>query len=101
MKKAFFAFAMVAALMLTACGGGKPNMDDPKSIAEFNCKKMKEMMDLMKDPVANAGKIEGISKEMEDFEKEFKEHHGAKSEEMEKKVEESLAVVCADLANAF
>jgi hypothetical protein len=101
MKKAFIAFAMVAALMLSACGGGKPNLDDPKAIAKFNCDKMKEMMALMKDPVANAGKIEDISKEMEAFEKEFEEHHGAKSKEMEQKVEESLKEVCADLANAF
>jgi hypothetical protein len=100
MKKGLFAFAVVATLVLSACGG-KPNLDDPKAIAKFNCDKMKEMMDYMKDPVANAGKIEAISKEMEEFEKDFKAHHGDKSEEMEGKVEEALKTECADLANAF
>jgi hypothetical protein len=101
MKKGLIAFAMLATLVLSACGGGKPNLDDPKAIAKFNCDKMKEMMDYMKDPVANASKIEAISKEMEEFEKEFKAHHGDKSEEMEGKVEEALKTECADLANAF
>jgi major membrane immunogen (membrane-anchored lipoprotein) len=101
MKKALIAFAMVATLLLSACGGGKPNLDDPKAIAKFNCDKMKEMMELMKDPVANASKIEGIAKEMEEFENEFEKHHGDKAEEMEDKVEESLKEVCADLADTF
>lgn len=101
MKKAFIAFAMVAALLLSACGGGKPNLDDPKAIAKYNCDKMTEMIGYMKDPVANAAKIESISKEMEDFEKAFNEHHGDKAEDMEKKVQENMKDVCADLANAF
>lgn len=101
MKKAFFAFAIMATLVLSACGGGKPNLDDPKAIAKFNCDKMKEMMGLMGDPVANASKIEAIGKEMEAFEKDFKAHHGDKSEEMEAKVEEALKTECADMANAF
>lgn len=101
MKNLLIAFAMVATLLLSACGGGKPNLDDPAAIAKFNCDKMKEMMDLMKDPVANSAKIEGIAKEMEEFEKEFEKHHGDKSKEMEAKVEESLKTVCGDLANSF
>jgi hypothetical protein len=100
MKKGLIAFAMLATLVLSACGS-KPNLDDPKAIAKFNCDKMKEMMGLMGDPVANASKIEAISKEMEAFEKDFKAHHGDKSEEMEAKVEEALKTECADMANAF
>ena len=92
---------MVAALLLSACGGGKPNLDDPKSIAAFNCKKMKEMMELMGDPTANAGKIEAIGKEMEKFESDFNAHHGAKSSEMESKVEEAMKTECGDIADAF
>ncbi len=90
MKKGLFAFALLAILVLSACGGSKPDLDDPKAIAKFNCDKMKEMMSLINDPVANAGKIEAIGKEMEEFEKKFEEHHGAKSEEMQGKVEEAL-----------
>ena len=101
MKKGLFAFALLATLVLSACGGSKPDLDDPKAIAKFNCDKMKEMMSLINDPVANAGKIEAIGKEMEEFEKKFEEHHGAKSEEMQGKVEEALGTECADLQNAF
>lgn len=101
MKKSLIAIALMGALLLSACGGSKPNLDDPKAIAEYNCAKMKEMMDLLGDPVGNASKIDAITKEMEDFEKSFKEHHGDKAEEMSGKVEENLKTVCADLANGF
>lgn len=92
---------MVATLMLSACGGSTPNLDDPKAIAKFNCDKMKEMMSLLGDAEGNKDKIEAIGKEMEEFEKKFEAHHGAKAEEMEGKVEEALKTECADLANAF
>ncbi len=101
MKKALIAFSMVAMLVLSACGGGKPNMDDPKAIAKFNCEKMTEMMDYLKDPVANTSKIDAISKEMEDFEKAFNEHHGDKAEAMEKQIQTAMKEVCPDLAGAF
>jgi hypothetical protein len=101
MKKLFVVFAFVAALGMTACGGGKPSYDDAKGIAKYQCDKMKEMMGLMKDPVANAKKIEAIGTEMEGFEKGFKEHHGDKSEEMQTKVQEELKTVCADLAGGM
>jgi hypothetical protein len=101
MKKSLLAFSFAAMLLLTACGGGKPNMDDPKAIAEYNCEKMKEMMSLMKDPIANASKIEAIGTEMEAFEKEFEAHHGDKADEMQGKVRDALKEVCADLAGSF
>lgn len=101
MKKASIAFALLATLVLSACGGGKPNLDDPKSIAKYQCDKMKEMMGFINDPVANASKIEAITKEVEEFEKEFKEHHGDKSEEMEGKVEEAMKTECGDLAGSL
>ncbi len=92
--------AIVATMMLTSCGSG-PDLDDPKSIATWNCDKMKEMMDLIKDPVANASKIEALGTEVEAMEKDFKEHHGAKADEMQEKVEEALKEVCADFAASF
>lgn len=101
MKKGLIAIAMLATLALSACGGGKPDLDDPKSIAKYRCEKMKEMMGMMSDPVANASKIEALGNEVDAVEKEFKEHHGDKVEEMEGKVEEALKTECADLANSF
>lgn len=109
MKKGLIAFAMLVTLVLSACGGGKPNLDDAKSIAKFECSRMQELMDLMsdstKDAATNAAnneaRIDAISKEMDDFEKEFKAHHGDKASEMEAKVEEALKLECPKIADAI
>jgi ABC-type glycerol-3-phosphate transport system substrate-binding protein len=101
MKKTLIAFAMVAALMMSACGS-KPNYDDPKAVAKFKCDKMKEIMELMKtESEGTEAKIDAISKEVEDYHTEFTKHHGANAEAMEKKVSEAEKEVCGDLANAF
>lgn len=100
MKKTIYAIAILATMMLTACGSG-PDLDDPKSIAKWNCDKMGEMMSLITDPVANASKIEALGKEVEELEKKFEAHHGEKSEEMNKKVEEALKDVCPEYAKSF
>jgi ABC-type glycerol-3-phosphate transport system substrate-binding protein len=101
MKKRLVAILAVATFVLGACGGGGPNLDDPKSVAAHNCKKMKEMMELIKDPAANSGKLEAIAKEMQKLEDDFKKHHGDNASEMEGKVEEAIKTECGDIANAF
>jgi hypothetical protein len=101
MKKSILALTLFAALCLSACGGSKPNLDDPAAIAKFNCEKMTEMMDLMKDPIANGPKIEALGQSMDDFNKELEAHHGEKYQEIKTKVSESAKDVCPEHAGMF
>jgi hypothetical protein len=101
MKHIWMVIMMLATLMLTACSSGKPDLDDPKSVAEFSCKKIKEVMELMKDAEANRVKIEALGKEMDDFDAAFKNHHGDKAHEMQLKVDEQLELICSDLPDAL
>jgi hypothetical protein len=102
MKHIWMVLMMAATLTFNACGnGGKPDLDDPKAIAEFSCKKIKEVIELMKDAEANSAKIEALGKEMDDFDQEFKNHHGDKAHEMQLKIDEQLELVCTDLPQGF
>lgn len=99
MKHIWIALLVAASLTLTACGGSdKPNLDDPKAVAEFTCAKMKDIMKMMEQPEANMAKIEALGNEMDKFDEEFKKHHGDKAHDMQLKVDEQLEIVCADLA---
>ena len=100
MKKTLFALAIIATFALSACTSG-PNFDDAKSYASWNCDKMKEMMSLIEDPVANAFKIDALGAQVEATQKKFEEHHGDKAAEMQKKVDEALLEVCPDFAASF
>lgn len=94
MKKVFVLFAFAAALTFTACGGGKPDLDNPESVAKFMCDKTKEMMDLAKDLEGNKDKIEALDKEMQAFEEEIEQHHKDGEKEFEGKVQEAFKKVC-------
>jgi hypothetical protein len=94
MKKVFVLFAFAAALTFTACGGGKPDLDNPEAVAKFMCDKTKEMMELAKDLEGNKDKIEALDKEMQAFEEEIEQHHKDGEKEFEGKVQEAFKKVC-------
>lgn len=97
MKKAFGAFALGAMLLLSACGGKKADMDDPKSVAKYTCDKMKEITGLMEATPPDEKKIVEISEEMEAFLKELEAHHGDKYSEFETKVQTEANSICPDM----
>ena len=94
MKKVFVLLAFVATVALTSCGGGKPDLDDPKAVASYMCDKTKEMMELAKDLEGNAGKIEAMEKEIEAFEEEIEQHHKDGEKAFEEKVQAAFKDVC-------
>lgn len=97
MKKAFGAIALGAMLFLSACGGKKADMDDPKSVAKYSCDKMKEITALMEATPPDEKKIIAISEEMETFLKELEAHHGDKYSEFEAKVQTETNSICPEL----
>lgn len=94
MKKVFVLFAFASALVLTSCGGGKPDVNDADAVATYMCDKTKEMMDLAKDLEGNKDKIAALEKEMEEFEKELDEAHKEDKDEFGDKVEKSFKDNC-------
>ena len=97
MKKAFGVIALGAMLFFTACGGKKADMDDPKSVAKYNCDKFKEITALLESSAPDEKKIVEISEEVEKFIKELEAHHGAKFSEFESKVEAEMKTVCPEM----
>lgn len=98
MKKAFGAIALGAMLFLSACGGKKADMDDPKSVAKYNCDKMKEITELLEASTPDEKKIVEISEEVEAFVKELEAHHGDKYSEFESKIQTEMATLCPDMS---
>jgi hypothetical protein len=96
MKKAFGAILLGSMIFLSACGGGKPNLDDAAAVAKYSCGKLKEVIDLMKAEKPDENKIVKISEEMESFDKELRAHHGDKYSEFEVKFEAEIKKTCPD-----
>lgn len=94
MKKVFVLFAFVATVVLTSCGGGKPDLGDADAVAKYMCDKTKEMMSLAKDLEGNASKIEALDKEMEAFEEEIEQHHKDGEKAFQEKVQEAFKKNC-------
>ena len=69
-------------------------MDDPKSVAQYNCDKMKEMMTLFNSEKQDEEKIIALSNEVEAFAKELEAHHGEKYPEFEKQIIEETNKLC-------
>lgn len=101
MKKVFVLFTFAAALFITSCGGGKPDLKDANAVAKYTCDKMKEMMGYMSDPEGNKSAIEALAKEMEEMEEEIEQIHKDGEKEFEDKVEAELKKVCGDVAGSF
>jgi hypothetical protein len=98
MKKAFGVIALGAMLFFTACGGKKADMDDPKSVAKYNCDKFKEITALLESSAPDEKKIVEISEEVEKFIKELEAHHGPKYAEFETKIEAEMKTICPEMS---
>lgn len=96
MKKAIGALLLSSLIFFSACGGGKPNLDDASEVAKYSCKKLKEVIELMKAEKPDEAKIVKISEEMEAFASDLEKHHGDKIKDFQKKVDEETKKACPD-----
>lgn len=94
MKKSLFFLAFAAMILFSACGGGKPDIEDPEAVAKWMCDKSKELIELSAKPEENEKAMEKIQEEMEELEEDIEQHHKANEREFEDKVEEAFKKVC-------